>query len=258
MSAYALGKPITPILQFGHPLTRGLVLGLLMCDQGGPVAADSSGSGNNGPLVPASTWSDGQNGRCLSFTGAGSASVNCGTSAASNDFSAAVWARQSVATLNKALVGKNNSANSSLDWTYKTTLGAPVQMRGIVSFSGGSTTVTDPATLDANWHHWVLTCSGTAVTLYKDGVAVGTAVGSGTRTAFNTNVWVGDQTNNNAPWVGQVDIVLVYNRGLFVAEVAQLCADSWQMCRVRPRRPRVTGAPPPPAVATPAVMLAHL
>ena len=101
-------------------------------------------------------------------------------------------------------------------WVYWNGGGGPVGTNAIQVGTGGQYT-------DGQWHHIALTRSGSTLTLYIDGVAVGTANYSDPiDLSGGNNNYLGKYAGNNFFWNGQIDEVEVFNRAITGAEVLKI------------------------------------
>lgn len=83
--------------------------------------------------------------------------------------------------------------------------------------SGGGQTITGPAVNDGLWHHGVMVCDGTYVTLYTDGAAgTPTAMPAGTYSTTVTRLG-----NNSSSFIGSIAVARAYSTALSAADVAQ-------------------------------------
>jgi Concanavalin A-like lectin/glucanases superfamily len=108
-----------------------------------------------------------------------------------------------------------NDSNIGL-WVYWNGGGGPLGTNAIQVGTGGQYT-------DGQWHHIALTRSGSTLTLYIDGVAVGTATYSDPiDLSGGNNNYLGKYAGNNFFWNGQIDEVEIFKRGLTGTEVARI------------------------------------
>jgi hypothetical protein len=143
--------------------------------------------------------------------------INLGNSSVLNltNLTLSVWYR-STSSVNQILIGKSYTTSYYLNvgfnisafslWTNNTFLESPT----LTTLNNG------------NWHNISATMSGTTKTLYYDGVQIIT--GTGTVPAVdNFNVIIGNSgnPNSNAPFVGSLGNVIIYNRALSATEITQ-------------------------------------
>ena len=207
---------ITPV----EPDAANLVLHYALDEGSGSVAADSSGSGNDGTIEGSPAWITGVTGSALGFDGSrdyiatGKSLLN-GLPA----FTIACWLKGDLSLGNRSgLVGQNDcveygvvSSNTIQIWTP----------------GGGSLDMTWPYDADTDWHSVVAVGDGASLTVYLDGkpaVTGGSAVTDsyGTST-FPVNIGGGGVMDATDNWfTGDIDEIRIYQRALSAAEVAGL------------------------------------
>lgn len=173
-----------------------------------PTVYDSTANGESSSYQ---TWTPASNGQIDGAAGIVKTSTNqiitTFNSDTSSNITLSAWGKSNTAGLVYAALASNNQGTGAF---LKTDSSG--HMRGYVTFSGGGITITDPASLDTNWHLWVITVSGTTVSLYKDGSLVSSSIGSGTRNPGNTALTIGTQYyNGNSWWNGYADEVRYSN-----------------------------------------------
>jgi hypothetical protein len=203
-------------------------------DGAGSLAADASGNGNNGTITGAS-WVAGHIGGALSFNGSSNV-VSMGKPAALNLThvgTIACWVKYDNTTA--AGSSKWPMILGNGDWDadvngYLFALNSEAGNEGQVIFeilngSGGVFVVSTAKYGNSAWHHLCGTWNGSALTLYVDGVSVGTtpqtadAVSGANPFVIGRNAAAADGF-----FAGSVDDVRVYNRALSATEVAALAA----------------------------------
>ena len=75
---------------------------------------------------------------------------------------------------------------------------------------------------DGYWHQVVASYNGSAISMYVDGTPDITMTASGLLATNSDMVRIGSQGSPTTRWLGDLDEVAVYNRGLSAAEVANL------------------------------------
>lgn len=152
------------------PNKLGLVGYWSFAEGTGTKATDFSGNHNTGTLTNGPTWANGKRGKALSFDGSGdvvtvnSTLGNFGTS----DFSVTGWYKQ---TADAYIISKRATCDHGSFWDIGTN---PLEID--IDQDGAGTNylaLVDPTSSnDGNWHHFAVTRSGTAVSLYRDGTSV--------------------------------------------------------------------------------------
>ena len=191
----------------------------------GVVATDASGNGNNGVISGAAWTPAGRLGGALSFDGIDDRVTV--PDAASLDLTSGMtleaWVQPTAAAANDWRTVILKEAGNDLAYAlYASGPAGPPE--GYVT-GGGTTGVTGSDSLPlGTWTHLALTYDGTALRLYRNGVAIGTQNRTGA-IATSTNPL---QIGGNAVWGeyfrGLIDEVRVYNRALAPAEIAAAMA----------------------------------
>ena len=226
-----------------RPLYFGLTNGLVGSwsfdapDMAGNIAYDRSGQGNNGTLTNGPARAPGKVGQALNFDGSNDY-VTMGDVLdfeRTDPFSISVWYKANFIspTAQYRIIAKQNNAG-----VYE---GYGLQIRGDVTNdpfrfalnnnSGSNQIQVDwPRPNNTNWHHVVLTYTGSSVASgmqgYVDGVAQTMTVVTDNLTAttlttrpFNIGSW----DNGGSSWFdGLIDEVRVYNRALSPDEIKRL------------------------------------
>jgi len=113
-----------------------------------------------------------------------------------------------------APAGKSD-ASGPVDLLLKTTTSSTVQMRAIVGFGVSNAVATDPTALGTNWNFFVVTVSGTTVTLYRNGASVATATGTGSlKTSSAALDFARHDATNAGYWPGLLDGAMLYRQRL--------------------------------------------
>jgi len=217
------------------PLLSGIVGWWKLDDASGSTATDSSGQNNSGSITGTISWTTGHLNGALTFNGSNTA-VNVGTPSILN--------LTHVGTLTCWVKYDNTAAAGSSkwpmiagngDWTndlngYMFALNSAAGNEGQVIFqilnaTTGIFVVSTTKYGDNAWHHICGTWDGTNLTLYVDGISVGTtpqtndAVSGVNPFVMGRNALQADSFFN-----GLIDDVRVYNRALSSTEVASLAA----------------------------------
>lgn len=195
----------------------------------GASALDLSGSNNTGTIIASSPSAQGQVGGALSFNGSSqwiNLPNNLGTNFANGQMSAAAWTYAASASGNGYMMCNwGASAGAFIFGTNGTNYDVFVaQSSGTVI--GG---VVSTAAIVANtWTHVGMVADGSFLRLYVNGQPSGTPASyNGTlKTSFTyTNIAAKASDTNTSPgtwWVGRLDDIRLYNRGLAPWEMLQL------------------------------------
>ncbi len=223
LSAVRLPSPSTQVAQVAQsscsPVCGGLVGYWPFDDGSGTAAADASGSGDNGSLLPSSnppSWATGWNGTALSFGGSQLVSVPASSQFDfSNDFSVSLWVKASSPV--GTVIGRSLNNLSTLwridggNFEYYPSAGnvwRPIRRRLSQTAHGISITVT---------------LSSTTLTFYLDGNAGTPVTVSGVPALSGIPISIGAARNDGLDgFTGTVDDVRVYSRALSAAEVQSL------------------------------------
>ena len=187
-------------------------VGIWLLDEGvGQVAKDSSANGNDGELIKKPKWVDGKLGKSLEFDGTNY--INCGHDESFNltdEISIIAWAKMKDPTDRQDIIAKDFDGGTN-SW----------QMFAKHRGAGGWKAVVADADIDTNddkWHHYALTYSTT------DGVARnyidGKLKGRGEAPKKNkilvteTDVHIGQKSNNSCQFKGSIDEVAIFSVAL--------------------------------------------
>ncbi|MFJ8232825.1 LamG-like jellyroll fold domain-containing protein [Streptomyces sp. NPDC094448] len=172
-----------------------------------------------------------QDGSAAQLSGTGQTEVPSDLITASTDVTVELWFRT---TTRGVLLGLQNAAIGSTPTDYRPVLnvGADGKLRGqfwTASQPNGATPLTSADTVtDDQWHHAVLTASGTTQSLYLDGIKVGSLARAAQHTTgvraylgggYANTAWMGVTTPGTYRFTGQLDEFAVYQRGLTQDEV---------------------------------------
>jgi hypothetical protein len=188
------------------------------------TVTDGSGNGNTGTLTGMTrsiAAQIGKLGQALSFNGT-SAYINVGNSSTynftSSAFSVAFWVK---ATASSAyLVARGEILTEGWQITLNTTA---VEI-DTSQASAAQATRSSTSIVDSQWHHIVVTRSGTTAKIYLDGTEGGYAV-TGTHTNPTTstaNLYIGTDVSTAILKTMSMDDVRIYNRELTATEAKQL------------------------------------
>jgi hypothetical protein len=210
-------------LNWGHPLTRGLLARYLFNEGGGTQLYDVASGKNHAILTsmdPATDWAGG----ALDFDGV-------------DDYAVA------------PIVGIDGAARAGISVRFRTTTsqsakyivacpdavagpGIAVRLDSTPSisayFNGASIATLNVNYADGFWHQVVVTCDGTNAFIYYDGVLGASGAFSAAIVATSLEVDIGRRGGAVAAfYTGQVGDVRVYNRTVLASEAAQLNAEPY-------------------------------
>ena len=215
------GKPLLgTLMNYAHPLARGLALYQIFNESNGALTWDSSPNHNHG-IMHNCQWREGG----VHFNST-DAYINCGNDA-SLDITDAItieaWVKRT-RTGSEVLISKSHDGSFEfgiIGDILKGYIGGSV-IDNIV----GTTTITD-----TNWHHLVFTyiqSSGQAY-LYLDGTVDKDEVLTATMGTFATNLKIGNRDIGGLPFNGTIDEVRIYNRALSAEEIKQSYLEPYAM-----------------------------
>ena len=221
-----------------HASDAGLV-GWWRFDEGaGTLAADSSGSGNDGTVVGGDWVAPGwdEKGYCLEFLYADDESdlIDLGTmNVVGEGITITGWINPYSFTQNDARVISKSSTGATADghwWMLSTLNGVNVRFRLKTNENDTTLTLIDTAGLlvTGEWQFVTAGWDGTTASTYVNTVETGSAAKGGTAVATDASVPVaiGNQpaTAGDGPraWDGLIDDVRVYNRALTMEELAEV------------------------------------
>jgi concanavalin A-like lectin/glucanase superfamily protein/PASTA domain-containing protein/Big-like domain-containing protein/purple acid phosphatase-like protein/lysyl oxidase len=215
----AVCAPVPVIVSNSGPSTVGLVAAFGFDENGGAIAADSSGNANNGSISGATWTSDGRFGSALVFDG-------------SDD----------IVTVNDANTLDLTNALTLEAWVYPTTLSgwrtALLKERpgglayalyahdnvprpaGYVNVGGVDQAAVGATALPLNaWSHLATTYDGAMLRLFVNAVQVGSAAVSGGAAVSANQLSIGGNTVWGEYFSGELDEIRIYNRALTQAEI---------------------------------------
>nr|WP_311137482.1 LamG-like jellyroll fold domain-containing protein [Streptomyces sp. I6] len=189
------------------------------------AANDGAGTYTNATLATTGIFGV-EDGHAAQFTGTGHLAVPSGLVTESTDVAVELWFRT---TKQGVLLGLQNAPIGSTPTDHRPVLnvGADGVLRGqfwTADQPNGATPMKSAtAVTDNEWHHAVLSASGSSQALYLDGVRVGTLnraarhmpgvyayLGAG----YANPAWMGVTTAGTYRFTGQLDEVAVYQHGL--------------------------------------------
>ena len=196
----------------------GLVLAYGFEEGMGTTTADVSGNAHPGTLVGATWTTTGKYGRAVALNGSAQYVRIDAPNAPTGDFSWMVWANPTTLTGWRGLLEIQTSGSAGVELALDA--GRPQV------WSNGLLRLTAASSLAVNaWSHVAITRAGSTLTVYVNGVSVGTATEP---TAFNWATCpflIGVDADSgctgllNGHFGGQLDEFRLYNRALSQAEV---------------------------------------
>jgi hypothetical protein len=230
---------ITPTDNAGNPGSSRAFSMIIRDDKIGVTDyfADSSGYAlyqMTGNLNDTAGVRNGTNTASITFTSTGVKSAGYGQMAVFNgssnygtlftkpsgNFSSSCWFKTT--TSGRYIFGDVGGAYN-IAWT--TYLSSTTQVTHVIDAPGGPTynvsgTVASGTLTDGNWHHLVITESGSTITIYIDGVSAGSG-SANNRTGVNT-IKLGSYDGSGSFWNGNIDQVRFFSKALSGAEVTSL------------------------------------
>ena len=178
----------------------------------------SSGNGNNGTLVSGPLWTAGKIGNALYFDGINDnvTVLDSNSLDLSSSFTLSAWVNPaSTFTDFRSILVKNYSY-----YLYASVGGHCGDGSPLGGFSGATAqTVCQPSPLPTNtWTHLAVTYNGSALTFYRDGVAVTTSTVSGSLSPTIGTLQIGGSQFGEY-FKGLIDEVRIYNKALNDTEI---------------------------------------
>jgi len=204
----------------GKAVPDGLVLHFSFdTDEGGRVT-DMSGAGNDGKVIGATYTSEGKVGGAMSFSGDRQAvAVGNPASLQLQNFTIMAWVKRG--SLDRASLINIDGANGHVFGYGQGGFAFAMHPNGGVYLCKvGFDEVQSPYVIhDESFHHVAVTKQGSRVVFYLDGVASPPSDYGGTF-EFGTDAAVGAKVENMAnSFIGVIDEVFIFNRGLSDDEV---------------------------------------
>jgi hypothetical protein len=201
-----------------NPVSSGLVAYWNFDEGTGTTAADSSGNANHGTLVNGPKWVNGISGKALYFDGvAGNVTVADSNSLdLTGPYTISAWVNPATTFTDfRSILVKNYKY-----YLYSSVAGYCGDGSPLGGFSGTTNnTVCQPVPLPANtWTHLSLIYDGSTLTLYRNGIAVATAIPSESLSPTTGNLQIG-ASQYGEYFQGLIDEVRIYNRSLSSTEI---------------------------------------
>jgi len=193
------------------------------------TVVDRSGNGFVGTLTNGPTAIIGQIGQALNFASGSPQYIKMGTNVGqfAGPFTYAAWVNATTNTNTPSVMssGYNGSVIQSLSINQSGGVATKMELQ---IYNGTQHLAASTAAVAIGiWEHWVGTCDGVALKLYRNGKLDAVTTDSVLPTATGLNFCIGclsnngSFTNNNA-WNGGIDDVRIYNRALDQGEILQL------------------------------------
>ena len=210
----------------------------MLNENGGTVAVDSSGKGNDGTIVNNPTWITGVEGTALEFHGLGAPGgggdyIDCGSDASLDvrgPISIAIWLRPGAdePEANGTETAPLAKADSAAGWSWQLRYGWG-SSQPFMGFQFNATPSRVWVYVGENlerdeWCHVAASHDGSTVTCYYNGLptesaAMSTFAGQASSLLIGSDGWGCD-------WIGGIDDVRIYNHALTGAEIAEICPPS--------------------------------
>jgi len=191
-------------------------------DEGtGTMTADSSVFGNEGVLVNGPSWTDGKVGSALYFSGAGDY-VDFGSPATLRPafFTLSTWFKSTTGGMIFRSFGRGMGVQLGVGDNF----GAPGKISFWTYGSSKKSGITSSESYnDDKWHHVAATFEASMISLYIDGVLIGSTTGE---MVYQANfITIGSDGGVDNYFKGAIDDFRIYNRALAVSEIQQLYAN---------------------------------
>jgi hypothetical protein len=196
----------------------GLVIAYGFEEGAGTSTADVSGNGHPGTLVGATWTTAGRYGKAVALNGTSHYVRIDAPNAPTGDFSWMVWARPTSLTGWRGLLEIQTSASTGIELALDA--GRPQV------WSNGALHLTASNSLPTNtWSHMTITRTGNTLTVYVNGISVGTTTETATFNWSSCPFLIGVDADSgctgalNGHFAGQLDELRLYNRALSASEI---------------------------------------
>ena len=189
---------------------RAQIAAYALDETSGTTAADSSGNGHNGTLTNGPTWVAGKYGNALSFDGSNDYATIGDVDIPGTAFTLSLWIKHAAAQS-----GWGSVVMKPLTYGFEAS-GNNLYF-GVGNGSNWSAEPSLPMDVGV-WQHVAAVFTGSSLSLYKNGVQVGSAVGA-SLTNSNVPLLFGSWTGSAEFFNGQIDNVRLYDRALTLAEI---------------------------------------
>lgn len=256
----AIIKIIRPQINWSNPLTEKLAFDAPFWEGAGANTKEIARKLNGSIVASGATWDKNLFGTDLDFSAAAS-SVNYTTPEDLNSYGdaftievLALIRSAGVNGLGRVIQKTSGTTDTATLWNLRQD-GGTNALNFIIGFSGGAKGAACSFTADSKWHHWVFSCTSLStkatgtVTIYKDGVTQTLSLdnaGSGTISADDTNLYIGNRSSNNRNIDAKISYVRLYKRALSARDVKSLYANPWRIYKriIFPFANKITVTPP--------------
>lgn len=217
------GSGSAPILEtyYQELTTDPYIVGLWHLNEASGNAVDSSGNGYTGTATNTTVVS-GVMGNARSFTGASNSNIVTSANVPSSVLGAnpktmSLWFNTTDATARtRVLAGWGSVAGGTPQFVMYLNSAHKLEQ----SPGSGAYLITSPSTVnDGKWHHAALTYTGNTLSMYLDGILIGTQI-SGALTTDQTVFGIGGLASaTSVNFIGSIDEVALFNRALTSEEV---------------------------------------
>ena len=239
----SIKPPPGTLIDWGHPLSYGLIGCWLLNEVGSGRIIDSTGRHPPGSLVNAPTWDRGMFGPAMQFSNASNTYINIGNSIplrGLGQFSISCWAYPTSTTANRAFIseweGCTSANGSTFTWGMNQNGANAVQFyvdNQATGCGSGGSGQWNSVTVQNVWQHLVVTFDGTLGVgsksqLYRNGVQqvkANDSINVTTTGTFTTNpLTIGtlDGISPKWPFDGKLDNYQMWNRVISQAEARKL------------------------------------
>ncbi len=189
----------------------------------GTTANDSSGYGGTGSFTGSPSWMSGKYGSSLSLNGSQYVTVTDTTNSVydiQGDITLAAWVKTTSSAAPGVILSKD-TGSSSRSYNIQMTSGQPKFFLSTSGSAACGTATGGTAKNDDQWHYIEGVRSGTAMTIYVDGVSAGTGSCTGNLFTSNTNVLIGATSGGGNGYTGQIDDVRIYNYARSASQIIE-------------------------------------
>lgn len=211
---------------------QGIILCMLMNDQGGTIAHDISGNGNNGTLTNMAfppTATSGWNPGGVAFDGTNDF-INCGFNSFVNVPMTVISKFYVYDTNQKALVSKYNYADSKREWSLQY-YGSKIDFISSVNGSSGLTNPSAAVYSAGRMYVAAGVLTGATKLLYVEG-NLAASIAWSTQNQSDSPILigcVGNGSTNTFYQRGIIEFVFLYNRVLTPSQIAELTAEPYSI-----------------------------
>jgi hypothetical protein len=228
-------KPVLGVqLDRGHPLAGGLVGCWLFNEGGGNVVQNLAGF-SRATFVGTPTWGQGRYGQGLSFPGGSGSYVGVPFETLQNAgrITLAAWVKTASGAANTTIIDRDTESAPNRIFQFTLT-NSSANLRIIPFYSGApvTTMIGSASVNDGKWHHVAAVLDGVNARLYVDGVLDFTVAETRALDSAGTaGLRIGAHSDGSAVngFDGQIDEVLIWNRGLSYEEIQWLVVNPFDM-----------------------------